>query len=109
MNGIPLAITQLPGWAQEEVRLRRETIGTAWETDDPFHDPPERFARIVHIAYPNQVHYVLQKLEGGEWVNTEPTNQQTMYWSQELAVAAAQKRAYHAQVPFRVLEVVWRG
>jgi hypothetical protein len=105
-----LTENRLPAWAQEEVRLSSEETLGEWNADDPFHETPKRFSRVVSIAYPNQVHYAVQKLVPGEgWVYTEPWNQITMYWSQELAEAAAQKKAYYTQQPHRVLEVVWRG
>lgn len=91
----------LPKWAKELVRLRTESQPTSseWaERDEGY------FSRVVHVAYPNGVHYVIEKLSEGNWHEVGG-----QFWVPELAISAAQKRAYFEDVPYRVREVVWDG
>ena len=91
----------LPSWAEEYVRLRRDRRGlpTEWEQNDP-----GRFSRVVHIAYPNGVYFVVDRLTDNGWLEQEGT-----HYVEATAVSTAQKKAYFTQTPHRVRQVVWSG
>ena len=92
---------KLPYWAEEYLRLRRDRRGlpTEWEQNDP-----GRFSRVIHIAYPNGVYFVIDKLVEGGWVE-----QDGHHYVEATAVSTAQKKAYFGDSPYRVRQVVWSG
>lgn len=101
-------MTNLPKWAAEDVRLRHdgEPTSSEWEQNDE-----TRFSRVIHIAYPNGVYYVVDKLEPGHPHADEHGWREIPgeHFVPETAMSTAQKKSYYEQVPYRVREVVWDG
>lgn len=98
-------MSDLPPWAGKEVSLFKmssDEFSYGWEPDP---DKPDVFTRDLNIIYPSQLHFEIARLDKEEgWVR-----ENTTFWSFELAYAAARKKAYMQQVPYRIVEVVDRG
>ncbi len=99
---------ELPTWAQKMLAEREDRRASGWYASDPFHERPLSYSKIVHIAFPNGVHYLVEKLDPNSSASVDGWRTlEEHHYVLETAISSAQKKAYHTDTPHRVRKVVW--